>query len=126
MTQYAKITAAAWQRVIKSILRVERMPGGSTAGASTYRPGTTLQLLGKLSEDLVYGGSAGFKQWAATDPSDSGSTEAELEYDDEQCFAWSYLKPGEKIVAGSRVTLDRIAGRWYVSDSDNCPEEAAE
>jgi hypothetical protein len=117
------LTPRQKREAIAASKRVQSTPRGRLQGASTYRPSTNVVLNAKLTEDLEYGESATFKQWASPTPSDEDIDEEELPFEEAVCFSWSFLKSGEKLIEGSRVSLYWAGGRWYVNDSDNCPED---
>ena len=90
------------------------------------RPTPTPLLLGRLTQDLVYGGRALFEQFAAGNPSSIDAEDPLDDYPQEYCYSFSFLEEGKKLTNGTKVTLGWMGGRWYVLDALTCPQPIEE
>jgi hypothetical protein len=114
-------------QMAKIAQRVKSLPRGKWQGASTYRPGITTTLLGKLTSDMVYDEAedesswkASFQQWGWIEPSDDENEATALDYDPFDVWPWTMINR-TKILSGTKVVVEFISGRWIVTDYEGCP-----
>ena len=121
-----------WQRreVLNSAQRVSKTPHGRTRGASTNRTPPTSGLLAVLTSNMEYDASAdpstwkaSFEYYAPTNAYDDSSPYEVVSTGDVVLYCWPWnFNDRERLVAGKRVIVEWIAGRWHVDGAIACPE----
>ncbi len=114
-------------RVARAVKKIESLPGGSIPRRQ-FTPNKAEALIGKLTSTVLrndagtFSAQKGtFQPWAAPDPSDDTSVEAAMGVDDIDVWPHWLFKDGTSLPSGTRVKIEWITGRWYVTGADTCP-----
>lgn len=121
-TTPAQFNNAQANKIAKAVQRINALPYGRARGTSTYSPGITTHVIGRLTEPLYFDEAGRFKQYASDDPTDENDAESELSYDAEKCFNWAFLDYGKMLPSNAKVELFWHGGRWYVCNGP-CPDD---